>query len=153
MMISRRTTSLLGAGAIAALALGGCGSSSSNKSSSSTTSSQTPSYGATTPATAAGGGAPGAVKLSANPTGALKFNVSTLHAKAGSVTLELTNPASSGLPHGIAVEGHGIDKDSKIVKAGGTATVTVDLKAGTYDFYCPVPGHKAGGMQGKLIVT
>ncbi|MCA1657495.1 MAG: hypothetical protein LC713_07290, partial [Actinobacteria bacterium] len=26
-------------------------------------------------------------------------------------------------------------------------------KAGTYQFYCPVDGHKAAGMKGTLIVT
>ncbi|AKL73744.1 plastocyanin [Actinobacteria bacterium IMCC26256] len=28
----------------------------------------------------------------------------------------------------------------------------VELKAGSYDFYCTLPGHRAGGMAGKLIV-
>ena len=27
------------------------------------------------------------------------------------------------------------------------------LKPGTYEFYCPVPGHRALGMKGKLIVS
>jgi uncharacterized cupredoxin-like copper-binding protein len=31
--------------------------------------------------------------------------------------------------------------------------VTVDLKPGTYEFYCPVDGHKAGGMKGELTVN
>jgi uncharacterized cupredoxin-like copper-binding protein len=52
----------------------------------------------------------------------------------------------------VAVEGHGVDKDSKIVTPGGTTRVTVKLKKGTYEFYCPVAGHKAAGMEGKLIV-
>jgi len=30
--------------------------------------------------------------------------------------------------------------------------VTVTLKPGTYQFYCPVPGHKAAGMKGTLTV-
>jgi uncharacterized cupredoxin-like copper-binding protein len=32
------------------------------------------------------------------------------------------------------------------------AAVSVTLKKGTYEFYCPVRGHKAAGMEGKLIV-
>jgi len=93
------------------------------------------------------------VQLSADPTGALKFNVSTLHAKAGKVTMVMMNPASSGVPHGISVEGHGVDQDGAIVKSGGTSMVTVTLKPGTYSFYCPVPGHEAAGMKGTLVVT
>jgi uncharacterized cupredoxin-like copper-binding protein len=26
------------------------------------------------------------------------------------------------------------------------------VKAGTYEYYCPVDGHKAAGMTGKLTV-
>jgi uncharacterized cupredoxin-like copper-binding protein len=67
------------------------------------------------------------------------------------VSLILSNPSS--LPHAIAVEGKGVDKDGKIVRKGGTSKVTVTLKKGKYTFYCPVPGHEAGGMKGTLTVT
>ena len=53
----------------------------------------------------------------------------------------MDNP--SPVPHGIAVEGNGVDKDGKTVSMGGKSTVTVSLKPGKYEFYCPVPGHKA----------
>jgi uncharacterized cupredoxin-like copper-binding protein len=64
----------------------------------------------------------------------------------------MTNP--SGTPHSIAVEGNGVDKDSpqSSVGQGQTATVTATLKAGTYEFYCPVDGHKQAGMKGTLVV-
>ena len=35
---------------------------------------------------------------------------------------------------------------------GGSKTLTVSLKAGTYKFYCTVPGHRAAGMEGTLTV-
>ena len=35
---------------------------------------------------------------------------------------------------------------------GGKASVTADLEAGTYEFYCPVGNHKDGGMEGTLTV-
>ena len=81
----------------------------------------------------------------------LAFNKKTLRAKHGTVTLVMANP--SGLPHAIAVEGHGVEKKGKTVGKGKTSRVTVKLKRGTYTFYCPVDGHKAAGMKGKLIVS
>jgi plastocyanin len=89
-------------------------------------------------------------RISASKT-KLRFSVSTIRVRHGKVTIKMSNPSS--LPHGVAVEGHGVDKDGKTVRKGGTSTVTVSLKKGTYTFYCPVPGHRAAGMKGKLIVS
>jgi len=90
------------------------------------------------------------VSLSASKT-KLAFNKKTIRAKKGSVTLVMANP--SGLPHAVAVKGHGLNKKGKTVNKGGTSRVTVTLKKGTYTFYCPVDGHEAGGMKGKVIVS
>jgi plastocyanin len=81
----------------------------------------------------------------------LAFNVTTIRASKGKVTLSMSNP--SGLPHAIAVKGHGVKSKGKTVNKGGTSRVTVTLKKGTYTFYCPVSGHEAAGMKGKLIVS
>ncbi|MGZ6641589.1 MAG: plastocyanin/azurin family copper-binding protein [Solirubrobacteraceae bacterium] len=144
---SRHAVLALAAGG--AVVLAACGSSKSGSSSSATTAAPTTSAAA--PAPASGGGS--TVQLSADPGGALKFTANRATAKAGTVTVLMRNPASSGLPHGIAVQGNGVDKDGKIVQPGGTSTDTVKLKPGTYTFYCPVPGHKAAGMQGTLVVS
>jgi plastocyanin len=90
------------------------------------------------------------LNLSASKT-ALKFNKKTLRAERGKVTIRMANPSSAR--HAVSVEGHGIDKDGKVVGKGGTSRVTVTLKKGTYTFYCPVGGHEAAGMKGKLIVS
>jgi plastocyanin len=102
---------------------------------------------------AAPGGAASGQKLSlkASASGALKFNKKTLSAKRGKATVVMTNPSSSGLKHGIEVEGHGIEKRGKNVGPGHTSRVTISLKRGTYEFYCPVDGHKAT-MKGKIVV-
>jgi uncharacterized cupredoxin-like copper-binding protein len=93
------------------------------------------------------------VRLHAAANGALKFNVKVLRAAHGKVTVIMSNPSTSGLRHGIAVEGKGVDKDGKIVAPGKRSVLTLTLKKGTYQFYCPFPGHKAAGMKGTLIVS
>jgi plastocyanin len=90
------------------------------------------------------------LNLSASKT-KLAFNKKTLRAKKGSVTLVMANPSS--FPHAVAIKGHGINKKGKTVNKGGTSRATAKLKKGTYTFYCPVDGHEAGGMKGKLIVS
>ncbi|MCW3023497.1 MAG: hypothetical protein JWR30_2819 [Conexibacter sp.] len=92
------------------------------------------------------------LKLSADPKGKLRFNTTKLTTTHGRVTIVMTNPKSSGIPHAIAVQGNGLDKDGKPAKPGATSQVTVTLKKGTYNFYCPVDGHRAAGMKGKLVV-
>ena len=90
--------------------------------------------------------------LKADPGGDLKYNKRKLSAPAGKVTIVMKNPSSSGSEHGLEVEGNGIEKRGKIVQPGGSTKVTVKLKPGKYEYYCPVTGHKAAGMKGKLTV-
>jgi plastocyanin len=142
--------------AVAAFAVAGCGSddnsSSGSSSSNTTTAAQTPppTTGGSGGGSSSGGGASSNLKLAADPSGQLKFDKSKLTAKAGSVTITMDNP--SPVAHAVAVEGNGVDKDGNTVNMGGKSTVTVDLKPGTYEFYCPVDGHKAAGMKGELTV-
>jgi plastocyanin len=94
------------------------------------------------------------LKLKAAKSGALKYNKSTLHAERGKVTIKLSNPSSSGKPHAVEVEGKGVEKESKTIQPGGRTSLTVNLsRKGRYEFYCPVDGHKAAGMEGTLIVS
>ena len=127
----------------AVLALAGCGGSDEKSSGSSSSSSSSNS-------SASSGGGGETLKLAADKS-ALKFDKSSLTAKAGKVTLEMANP--SQIPHAVAIKGNGVDVDGKTVGNGETSTASTDLKPGTYTFYCPVPGHEAAGMKGTLTVN
>jgi plastocyanin len=133
--------------AVAALVLAGCGGSNKETTAKSSTPAATATATAATGGASSGGGQ--TLKLAADPS-ALKFDKSALTAKAGKVTLSMSNPSS--LPHAVAIEGKGVDVDGKTVMKGGTSTASATLKPGTYDFYCPVDGHRKAGMEGKLTV-
>ena len=85
--------------------------------------------------------------LAADRSGKLKFNKKTIRARAGRVTLRMRNP--SNLPHNIGIKGRRV---GRTVGKGGTSTVTVRLRRGTYTFYCSVGSHERAGMRGRLIV-
>ena len=149
-MVKRRIGIPVVAVAVVAAAVAGCGSSNNNSSGNTST---TTGASTTAPATTSSKSQGEVLKLQADPGGQLRFDKSKLTAaKPGTVTLQMTNPMSAGMDHGIAVEGNGVDKDGPIVAAGKTSTLTVDLKKGTYTYYCPVPGHKQAGMTGTLTV-
>ena len=146
----------------AALALGiaACGGSSGSSSSAagastsaatSATSSGTGTSAATSSAAAAGGAA--TVAIAANPSGSLAYDKKTLSAKAGKVTITMTNMAPIG--HNITIQQgtNGAVLGATPTFQGGTKSVSLNLKAGTYTFYCSVPGHRAGGMVGTLTVS
>ena len=136
--------------AVAALALAACGSSSSS-SSKTTTATKTKTQAKAAAPAPSGGGAK--VDFTAEESSGLKFDKKTASAKAGTVTLSMKNPSGNSLPHAIAVEGNGVDKDGKQVTAGGTSSISVKLKPGKYTFYCPVDGHRKAGMVGTLTVN
>jgi uncharacterized cupredoxin-like copper-binding protein/CBS domain-containing protein len=54
------------------------------------------------------------------------------------------------IPHNFSIDEL---KISEALPPGQTTTVTVTAPAGTYEFYCNLPGHKAAGMFGTLTVS
>jgi len=106
-------------------------------------------------ADAGGGKAEGTAKAKGGtlsiPVGVgLSYKFADAEAPAGPLTIESVNDQPTD--HNIAVDGNGVDEEGEVVANGDTSTVEVDLKAGEYAFYCSVPGHREGGMEGKLTV-
>jgi mono/diheme cytochrome c family protein len=104
---------------------------------------------------AAGAGKPvaasnGKLLLPADPNGQLAYITKQATAPAGPLEIDSKNAAS--IPHDIAIEGPGANAKGKEVQGGGTSTIKVTVKAGKYTFYCSVPGHREGGMEGTLTV-
>jgi plastocyanin len=122
-----------------ALALAGCGSSNKNAGSSSSGAASTPS----------GGGGGQQLALAAPADGSIKFDKTSLDAKAGKVTINFDNPSTN--PHGVVIEGNGVEQASDTITSSKTS-VTADLKPGKYTFYCPVGSHRSQGMEGTLTV-
>jgi plastocyanin len=96
-----------------------------------------------------GGGA--TVAFEADPNGELAYTTTEASAKAGKVTIDFNNP--QGLTHDVAIEdssGETVGKTDLIAEEETSASV--NLKPGTYTFYCSVPGHREAGMEGTLTV-
>ena len=127
------TRSIATLAAVLALALAGCGGGDESSGSGS----------------GGGGGGGEQLSLAAPSDGSLKFDKTSLDAKAGTVTIDFDNPSS--VQHGVEIDGNGVQKVSDIVTKGKTS-VTADLKPGTYEYFCPVTGHKEAGMKGTLTV-
>jgi plastocyanin len=111
---------------------------------------------------APGSGAPagekaGKLAIAASPSGQLAYTTNKATASPGSVTIEMAN--MSGVSHNIAVEsgsggatGSGPVLGASSFTSKGTVSVSVNLKPGTYTFFCQAPGHRAAGMYGTITV-
>lgn len=78
-----------------------------------------------------------------------EFIPNTLSAPADTeVTVELENTGT--IEHDFTID----EANMKVlVPATETGTGTFSLSAGTYTFYCSVPGHRESGMEGTLTVS
>ena len=72
-------------------------------------------------------------------------------AAAGTITFVVQNNGHA--PHDFAIRGSGLDEKIPRLEPGQSATLTVELSPGTYEYECTVPGHAIAGMRGTLTVT
>jgi uncharacterized cupredoxin-like copper-binding protein len=81
-----------------------------------------------------------------------KIELPSTSLAAGTYTFDLTNKGHVG--HDLVFNGPGVNNEkTPVIDPGKTAKLTVDLKSGTYDVYCSVPGHKQAGMDVKVKVS
>jgi hypothetical protein len=104
----------------------------------------------TTAAAQRGPGAPAVVSAKLSEW---KVELSEATIAAGPVTFTVTNAGS--IPHAFEVEGAGIERETEPIQPGSTATLTLSLKPGRYEAYCPVgeDSHKKLGMETHLNVV
>jgi plastocyanin len=101
---------------------------------------------------AGGEGAGGqTLEFEADPGGALAYTTDSASTSAGQVTIEFNNPQM--VPHDVAIESaDGKELGKTDIVTDGSASTTINLKAGEDTFYCTVPGHREAGMEGTLTV-
>lgn len=101
--------------------------------------------------TTGGGGGGKVVAISAAADNSFAFEVDSLTAPVGTSTFEFENPASLG--HDFCIEDEeGTEIGCTDVISESSATLEADLSKGVYTFFCSVPGHRDGGMEGELDV-
>lgn len=99
-----------------------------------------------------GGGAGTTLEVIMGEGGAMTYSPATLTVKKGDkVSVKLINK-DAAQAHSFLIPD--LKVKSSQVAPGKTETInfTAD-KAGTFEFYCDVPGHKEGGMVGKMTVS
>jgi len=129
---------------VIAAVVAGCGSSSSSSSASSST------VSAASSAAAAPSGGGGGLTLNES-----EFKITPAGPKVphtGEITITVKNVGA--VTHALTVDTPSGPVTTSNIAPGKTATLKVNIsKAGTYKFFCPIPGHEAAGMKGSLVVA
>lgn len=88
------------------------------------------------------------LQLAADPAGALTYDKRRAAVLAGRVTVRFTN--DSTVEHNVTIARGAKTLGATKTITASSATLTLQLPAGDYVFFCSVPGHRASGMEGTL---
>lgn len=80
-----------------------------------------------------------------------EFLLDSNTASAGTVTFVVTNEGS--MPHDFAIDVGGERHQTAMLQPGSSASLTVELQSGSYEYICTVPGHDILGMKGTFTVN
>lgn len=84
-------------------------------------------------------------------TASFDFEPSQVEAEAGTISISMT---TEGGPHTFTVElEEGAETVVQVFGPSEPATGEFELEAGTYTFFCAIPGHREAGMVGTLTVS
>jgi plastocyanin len=75
------------------------------------------------------------------------YSTMTINATSHQVTLYVTN--DDLFWHTVTIDQLGVELDLPV---GSHRRITFSAPSGTYTFYCRIPGHRQGGMQGTIRV-
>lgn len=97
------------------------------------------------------GGTAQTLDVTSPPDGSLVFEPDALRAAAGAVKIAYANP--SPVSHNVAIE----DEAGQLLAESSTVAnedteASAELVPGEYVFFCTIPGHREGGMEGVLTV-
>ena len=96
-------------------------------------------------------GSASVVDIEAAEGSSLAYTTDSAKAAAGKITLNFTNPQP--IPHDVDLEdASGEDVGETELIAEDSDSIELNLKPGTYTFFCSVPGHREAGMEGTLTV-
>ena len=109
--------------------------------------------GAASKPAAPAGGAGGVQTLTVQGTDQMRFNPSSLSARAGSPIRVTLNDPGTTLVHDFTIDNVGGQRVHIEAPPNGSASGEFTAPAGAYQFYCSQPGHREAGMQGTLTVS
>ncbi|MGY0556674.1 MULTISPECIES: copper-containing nitrite reductase [unclassified Lysobacter] len=84
--------------------------------------------------------------------GAIKGQINPDLKVAEGAVVAITVINGDGAMHDVAVPEFGAQSDSLVGVGSATTIVFRATRAGTFEYVCTIPGHRAAGMFGKLIV-
>jgi plastocyanin len=82
-----------------------------------------------------------------------EFKIQVPAAKMAPATVDVQVKNDGKTIHNLVLKGPGVTKSTKDLNPGEQDSFQVQLKSGTYELYCSIPGHKQLGMDAKLQVT